>query len=81
MSGRLLPTDDAQRAIRRRNNFRRATEEAAGGHLAPRADVIEDKDAFHDLPSLNATARVEVQVAWPVSGERLCRIVQGTSTR
>jgi len=48
----------------RLNSFRRDTEEAAGGHMHPRADVIEDKDAYHfyfDMPGLKG-ASVDVQV-------------------
>lgn len=39
----------------RLNSFRRGIDEAAGGHTAPRADVIEDKDAHHfyfEMPGL-----------------------------
>jgi HSP20 family protein len=48
----------------RLNGFRRDTEEAAGGHMHPRADVIEDKDAYHfyfDMPGLKGDS-VDVQV-------------------
>jgi HSP20 family protein len=39
----------------RLNSFRRDIDEAAGGHTAPRAEVIEDKDAYHfyfEMPGL-----------------------------
>src|SRR5882762_10894403 len=37
------------------NRFRRQIDEAAGDHMAPPADVIEDKDAYHfyvEMPGL-----------------------------
>ena len=37
------------------NRFRRQIDEAAGDHIAPPADVIEDKDAYHfyvEMPGL-----------------------------
>ena len=37
------------------NRFRRAIDEAAGDHMVPRADVVEDKDAYHfcvEMPGL-----------------------------
>jgi hypothetical protein len=61
----------------RLNGFRRAIEEAFGGHIAPPANVIEGEHAYHDTPSLKG-APIEVQVAWQVSGERLHQIVQPT---
>ena len=48
----------------RLNSFRRETEEAAGGHRHPRADLIEDKDAYHfyfDMPGLKAES-LDVQM-------------------
>ena len=62
------------------NSFRRDIEGALGGHIAPRADVIEDGVAYHDIPGLKG-ASTEVQVAWQVSGERLLRSVQRTRRR
>jgi HSP20 family protein len=59
----------------RLNSFRRDTEEAAGGHSHPRADVIEDKDAYHfyfDMPGLKGES-LDVQVEddqLTVAGER-----------
>jgi HSP20 family protein len=46
------------------SSFRRDIDEAAGGHTAPRADVIEDKDAYHfyfEMPGLKG-ASLDVQV-------------------
>ena len=37
------------------NRFRRAIDETAGDHMAPPADVVEDKDAYHfyvEMPGL-----------------------------
>ena len=37
------------------NRFRRAIDETAGDHMAPRADVVEDKNAYHfyvEMPGL-----------------------------
>jgi HSP20 family molecular chaperone IbpA len=48
----------------RLNSFRRDTEEATGGHMHPRADVIEDNAAYHfyfDMPGLKGES-VDVQV-------------------
>jgi HSP20 family protein len=48
----------------RLNSFRHDIEEAAGGHMHPRADVIEDKDAYHfyfDMPGLKGES-LDVQV-------------------
>jgi HSP20 family protein len=50
--------------LNRLNSFRRDTEEAAGGHMHPRADVTEDKDAYHfyfDMPGLKAES-LDVQM-------------------
>jgi HSP20 family protein len=46
------------------NSFRHDIEETAGGHMHPRADVIEDKDAYHfyfDMPGLKGES-VNVEV-------------------
>ena len=48
----------------RLNSFRQDIEEAACGHMHARADVIEDKDAYHfylDIPGLKAES-LDVQV-------------------
>ena len=48
----------------RLNSFRRDIDEAAGGHTAPRVDVIEDKDAYHfyfEMPGLKGES-LDVQV-------------------
>ena len=48
----------------RLNSFRRDIDQASGGHTAPRADVIEDKDAYHfyfEMPGLKG-ASLDVQV-------------------
>jgi HSP20 family protein len=45
-------------------SFRRDIDEAAGGHIHPRADVTEDKDAYHfyfDMPGLKGES-LDVQV-------------------
>ena len=46
------------------NSFKRDSEEAAGGRMHPRADLIEDKDAYHfyfDMPGLKAES-LDVQM-------------------
>jgi HSP20 family protein len=48
----------------RLNRFRREIDEAAGDHMAPRADVVEDKDAYHfyvEMPGLK-DGSIDVQV-------------------
>jgi HSP20 family protein len=48
----------------RLNSFRRDIDEAAGAQMAPRADVIEDKDAYHfyfEMPGLKGES-LDVQV-------------------
>jgi HSP20 family protein len=61
--------------LNRLNSFRRDIEEAAGSHMHPRADVIEDKDAYHfyfDMPGLKGES-LDVQVEdeqLTVAGER-----------
>ncbi len=48
----------------RLNSFRREIDEAASGPMAPRADVIEDKDAYHfyfEMPGLKGES-LDVQV-------------------
>jgi HSP20 family protein len=48
----------------RLNSFRRDIDEAASGPMAPRADVIEDKDAYHfyfEMPGLKGES-LDVQV-------------------
>jgi HSP20 family protein len=61
--------------IDRLNSFQRDIEDAASGHIVPRADVIEDHDSYHfyfEMPGLMAGS-LEVQVQDDrliVSGER-----------
>ena len=46
------------------NRFRRAIDETAGDHMAPPADVVEDKDAYHfyvEMPGLK-DGSIDVQV-------------------
>jgi HSP20 family protein len=46
------------------NRFRRDINETAGAQMAPRAEVVEDKDAYHfyfELPGLKAES-LDVQV-------------------
>jgi len=46
------------------NRFRRQIDEAAGDHMAPPTDVIEDKDAYHfyvEMPGLKDDS-IDVQV-------------------
>ena len=46
------------------NRFRRAIDETAGDHMAPPADVVEDKDAYHfyvEMPGLKDGA-IDVHV-------------------
>jgi HSP20 family protein len=48
----------------RLSEFRRNSEEATGGHVHPRADLIEDEDAYHfyfDMPGLKADS-LDVQM-------------------
>ncbi len=48
----------------RLNGFQRDMDEAAGSPIAPRADVIEDKDAYHfyfEMPGLKGES-LDVQV-------------------
>ena len=48
----------------RLNSFRREIDEAAGDHMVPRADVVEDKDAYHfyvEMPGLKEGS-IDVQV-------------------
>ncbi len=48
----------------RLNRFRREIDEVAGDHMAPRADVVEDKDAYHfyvEMPGLK-DGSIDVQV-------------------
>jgi HSP20 family protein len=48
----------------RLNRFRREIDEAAGDHREPRADVVEDKDAYHfyvEMPGLK-DGSIDVQV-------------------
>ena len=61
--------------IGRLNSFKRDMDEATGGHIVPRADVIEDQDAYHfyfEMPGLKAGS-LDVQVQndrLTVAGER-----------
>lgn len=61
--------------IDRLNSFQRDIEDAASGHIVPRADVIEDQDSYHfyfEMPGL-MSGSLEVQVQDDrliVSGER-----------
>jgi HSP20 family protein len=48
----------------RLNSFRREVDEAAGDHMTPRADAVEDKDAYHfyvEMPGLKEGS-IDVQV-------------------
>ncbi|MGO9607197.1 MAG: Hsp20/alpha crystallin family protein [Candidatus Binataceae bacterium] len=50
--------------VDRLNSFRRDIERATGGDMTPRADVVEDKDAYHfyfEMPGLKGES-LDVQV-------------------